>query len=52
MKVVIEGYELRYVRTGDIILPEDYNNKVNVLKVFMEKIDKIIGKLEEYWEKA
>lgn len=52
MEVTVEGYKLRYVFPYDVILPEDYNNKVYVLQALSEKIDKIIRKIEEYWERA
>ena len=45
----IEGYRFRVVEPHDLILPEDHNHKVYVLRVFCDKIDKIIAKLEEYW---
>lgn len=45
-KIVVEGIECRFVKVGDIIEPEDYNCKVDILSVLRDLVFEIYEVIE------
>ena len=45
-KIIVEGIECRFVKVGDIIEPEDYNCKADILKILSDIANQIYSVVE------
>ena len=44
--ITVRGIKMRYVHIGDIILPDDDNSIIDVLKILCYELEKLIHKVE------